>query len=1475
MFVKTPNKNQTNHKTNPFSRNNTAFIQPKLKIGKPGDKYEAEADKMADQVVSKTKEPTTPFIAPSPQIQKQPEEEVQKQEEESIQEKPLAESITPVVQLKPLETEEELQAKEEEEIQEKELQTKKEIQLVEEEEVQTKEDEEVQAKQEEEVQQKSESEPIQLKENKTKVLELNKPIIQKQTEEDIQAKEEEEIQEKEEEEEQTLQMQTGTNISNTSSVENSLNKGGGNPLTSNTKKEMESGFGADFGNVRVYNDSNAVQMNKDLGSQAFTNGNNIYFNEGKYNPSSDSGKHLLAHELTHTVQQGVSKNQIQKKEETSDGAPVKRRMDKKLKDEGADDADKNADPPAIDPKERASKKGEIKSEGIAKPDINRPQKEKPKVEKAAEEGKEKQEQVPELKEEKEKKEEPPRADISIVAQHEAQAMIAKQQAATMKKPKKPVDLVKPKIETPKDSVGKKLPTHETNDKLVYVLHEIAKLFVEQAYDLKTEAFKDAKEGKKMQAKVHESQAQIESVTIGTQLMSEDQIARDSVNTKEEEALVKVEKDTTLVKEKAPELVKKAKVGNEKSSPMVEEAASKKQEMKDKAPDDAEAAADAKKQSENTNKVADGSKSMDDAFTQTGVKAQKYLDDAIAGEQKNIESKTKIEESKALSEATKVEITRINEHNTASMAEIKTFDNYPAKVAKETAHRAKSGDELCTAAVTMNTDLISTQDQYYSSLSGLESREKAQKRKDEEDKAKQSQEKPKEQVLTPEEKLLLDMSNMGEAEMMGLMTVMAEKDPAQLKRLETTLSGMKTEEESTETKEKVKLDAAGREKVDLMKMLESGDQKQTAPDPRQEQINTIEGVRTQSLGVVKEQSDVNFSFLTGAQKAMLSQKIAMTSAVSGLFNMDILQLGKGMIMGMINPLESLKGVVGGASKMATGIVNLLSAEAWKKDPVGNLLQSAADIATGLTMVLMSITGLATAITILSGVLIVLSWFTLSPVLAPVIGFMSTVISTVGSWTIVTGLIALELNYLTYIKNLHDASVAENTDELVFESDSIKQNMTDGFTSAMAVVGGKGDVAGAKAMQKSILKAGGAKQLFKSKGDIFKQGVKQTGKNIKNFVKGGVISGTKRLTKTGFTKVKTGIRNTLDKFKKGIKESPGNLKAKFSKKWKSFKEGFAPSKKAEVVQTPHGKLTKAPDGGDLGSFNGQKVKAEMEFPDGHKAKNLESGQCAICSNCETIKAKFGDELDLPENQKLSIDLKKLETELKAKPKDPDLIAKQKALHDNLYQDKLKRLEAEKVNPNTTAKRKKEIDNEINTTKSERIDNSLDIYDRHVDSGNRTRTGKSDAEIKKIKEDVQNNFNEGKVMNPETGRFGSPNITKTKRQQYLGSTPGKKSKTGGEVFDRMLNETPPTARIVRGKKEFFDPDNNVWRSINEADMGHITDAVTWWNKTGRKLGARSDKVRKWMLDSDNYVLEYYRTNRSKGSILGKTTKYLPPIN
>lgn len=99
---------------------------------------------------------------------------------------------------------------------------------------------------------------------------------------------------------------------------NSLN-GKGNELSSNEKSFFESKFGYDFSDVRVHTDSTASQSAKDLNALAYTHENNIVFGSNQYQSNTDSGKRLLAHELTHVIQQGgiLKTKKIQKQSATT------------------------------------------------------------------------------------------------------------------------------------------------------------------------------------------------------------------------------------------------------------------------------------------------------------------------------------------------------------------------------------------------------------------------------------------------------------------------------------------------------------------------------------------------------------------------------------------------------------------------------------------------------------------------------------------------------------------------------------------------------------------------------------------------------------------------------------------------------------------------------------------------------------------------------------------------------------------------------------------------------------------------------------------------------------------------------------------------------------------------------------------------------------------------------------------------------
>lgn len=204
------------------SGNGEQAVQTKLTIGKPGDRYEQEADRVASNVVAKSGQ--------SPGLQRQEHGSIQR-----------------VSLMSPAEDERlgtaEARMEKDKLIQEK---------------IQTKE--------------KEEEEPVQTKE--------------KEEEEPVQTKAE------------------GHNVVNPGVGQKIKNKAGaGQPLSGEILAEMEHNFGADFSGVNIHTDAEAVRLNEQLHSQAFTRGQDIFFNEGMYRPETSEGKRLLAHELAHVVQQ--------------------------------------------------------------------------------------------------------------------------------------------------------------------------------------------------------------------------------------------------------------------------------------------------------------------------------------------------------------------------------------------------------------------------------------------------------------------------------------------------------------------------------------------------------------------------------------------------------------------------------------------------------------------------------------------------------------------------------------------------------------------------------------------------------------------------------------------------------------------------------------------------------------------------------------------------------------------------------------------------------------------------------------------------------------------------------------------------------------------------------------------------------------------------------------------------------------------
>jgi hypothetical protein len=189
-------------------------VQMKMAVNKPGDKFEQEADLMADKVMRMPA--PAPIAGKEEKLQRQPEEKLQKKEEDKIQKAAMPE-----------------------------------------EKIQKKEDDKLQKA-------PSAEEKLQRKGND------DTPSVDETLQSAIQSK-----------------------------------AAGGQPLSSDVRSSMEPHFGADFSNVRIHNDNESAVLSKQLSARAFTYRNHIFFARDQYQPGTGEGKRLIAHELTHTLQQAA------------------------------------------------------------------------------------------------------------------------------------------------------------------------------------------------------------------------------------------------------------------------------------------------------------------------------------------------------------------------------------------------------------------------------------------------------------------------------------------------------------------------------------------------------------------------------------------------------------------------------------------------------------------------------------------------------------------------------------------------------------------------------------------------------------------------------------------------------------------------------------------------------------------------------------------------------------------------------------------------------------------------------------------------------------------------------------------------------------------------------------------------------------------------------------------------------------------
>jgi len=154
---------------------------------------------------------------------------------------------------------------------------------------------------------------------------LKEEKLQRQADDKLQKKEDEKIQKAPAPEEKLQRKGDGAPAvaaSTQSAIQHHTT--GGQPLSSDVRSYMEPRFGANFSNVRVHTDPESASISDQLSARAFTYQNHVFFSGNQYQPGTSAGKQLLAHELTHTIQQGHAVQRSPHVSTTTTPPPIQR-----------------------------------------------------------------------------------------------------------------------------------------------------------------------------------------------------------------------------------------------------------------------------------------------------------------------------------------------------------------------------------------------------------------------------------------------------------------------------------------------------------------------------------------------------------------------------------------------------------------------------------------------------------------------------------------------------------------------------------------------------------------------------------------------------------------------------------------------------------------------------------------------------------------------------------------------------------------------------------------------------------------------------------------------------------------------------------------------------------------------------------------------------------------------------------------------
>ena len=1210
---------------------------------------------------------------------------------------------------------------------------------------------------------------------------------------------------------------------------------GGSQLNPAVREHAEHALGADLGSVRVHSGLTAQQTASALNAKAFTQGNDIWLGPGQ---SADDVS-LIAHEATHVVQQSGQKTGdrpiIQRRPEdyahTEDGSTVQKNMGSEVDGALADAGDRDGEEtPVVTPAERASRKAELAPH--SHPPADRAAEARPQTTQAAAEIKTESAQPSEPLAESAEQHPQGKGEASLAADTAASAAAAADGASTPAAPSIPPQVVPPAPVLPVNAEGQNVQADPIADDASLELAGQVQRMRNEGLIARQRAAALRGNATRLQGNLAIAHAATDTAEQGLTSAHGHMDSRRQIAAQARSALSVSEEKAAKVAAEAPEYAARATTTHEDSGPMATGAQEQAGAARGNVPDDEEAAEKMQDSAAQMESVSTDATSVDSAVTGTQARGEALVAEAAQAAQKNTATSTKLDATDEAIAQTDTRLTEMDGQNETARAQIAGVAKGPAQLNAGAASIDAQAEGIISASCELERQLQAAQDDFSADMRTVPGTES--------------------------------------------LTAVAQETTAD------TLPPFIQRDAQSAYGDRISVDVLGsfglRSPPTAAALAEQQERATRAAERRRARLREI-----------NDRAAGHFENLSAIDKAGIALDITAENLMGDLGDAKWPHILGQMALAFVDPTVSLEGVVSGLNMTLSGASNLFSAQQWARDPLGNLLKSAADIATGLTIILGSIAGLCTAILVILGALAIITFGAMGPAFLAASAFLGPIITTVGGWAISCAAIAAELQFFVLIKNLVDAGTASTAEELEHESDQMTEDATQAGNMAAQVV-----VAG-------VMEAGGAVLAETAVGQRLGAAATSIGERFDMIPP---PRGTPVL-EPGAAAIPDSPVTQLEGVTAPPEPGPGAAPLEASP---APLETPAPLEASTPPDaTPSGSTVEAPPA-EASTAPPEAPPAPVSSPEPATAPATEPPSPPPSTEPAPAPAQEPTptpEPSAPEQATAESPAAKTAAQESAPPAEttaaPEAAAPEATAPESPAADASTEPAPAPERPMTAAERRamqrlREIFQDEWGLEGAALEKRLsqvrgdpeaalrDLVGRHP----RLETPLEDVPLHEHLADLD----EGGPRDtsgipdetPENSLFDDPNAEPVSpdkaREAYMGKTPSKYSETGAAVVERMRAETPPKIRgegpLLPGnpnKLEVMAPDK-TWHLIDEKiDMAHISpnDAVRWWNAEGRFYGARSKPVREFMIDPDNYRLVPRGPNRSDGAKIGET--YLPP--